>query len=87
MMRETFRKRLEVLEKAAAMANAPVQITSVSFVGVESTVARGRDFECWRLEGEDEDAFRARANDECRATNPRPPVVLVFHPEDLPHAT
>jgi hypothetical protein len=77
-MHEKFRKRLEILEEAAALANAPVQITSVGFVGVESTVARGRNFECWRCADEDEATFRARADSECRATNPRPPVVLVF---------
>ena len=62
--------------------------TSIVFVNAdgsqaESTVARGRDFECWRCEGEGLDAFQARADSECRATNPRPPVVLVFHDEEI----
>jgi hypothetical protein len=82
-MDEKFRKRLEILEEAAALANEPVRITSVSFVGVESTVARGRDFECVRLAGEDEATFRARASDECRAAaDPRLPQVLIFFGDD-----
>jgi hypothetical protein len=53
---------------------------------VEATVARGRDFECFRLTGEDLDIFQARADSACRATNPRGPVVLVFM-EEQPNAT
>jgi hypothetical protein len=51
-----------------------------SFVKVEATVARTADcdFEVFRLEGEDEDAFRARAHSECRAADPRPVQILIF---------
>ena len=51
MTHEAFRRRLEALEEARKLQDAPVQITHVNFVHadgspVESTVARGRDFEC-----------------------------------------
>jgi hypothetical protein len=91
MMHERVRQRLEVLE-ARALANAPVQIVHINFVGadkvrVEPTVARGRDFECFRLAGEDLDAFRARASLEARATAPPGPMVLIFPEEETSRAT
>ena len=79
MMHKSFRRRLEALEEVRKLQDAPVQIVHVGFVGVEPTVARGRDFECARLAGEDEATFRARASDECRAAaDPRLPQVLIF---------
>ena len=89
MMHEKFRKRLEVLEKAAALRDAPPHLISVGFAGVEPTVAWSGDFRCWRREGEDEDAFRIRAHAEARAADPRPPVqILIFSDKGISqHAT
>jgi hypothetical protein len=78
-MHEKFRKRLQVLEKAAALREAPPHLISVGFAGVEPTVAWTGDFRCWRREGEDEATFQARAHAEARAADPRPPVqILIF---------
>ena len=82
MMHEKFRKRLEVLEKAAALRDAPPHLISVGFAGVEPTVAWSGDFKCGRLEGEDEDSFRARAHSECHAADPRPVQILIFSDDD-----
>ena len=82
MMHEKFRKRLEVLEKAAALREAPPHLISVGFAGVEPTVAWSGDFRCWRREGEDEDRFMARAHAEARAVDPRPLQVLIFFSDD-----
>jgi predicted LPLAT superfamily acyltransferase len=85
-MHEKFRKRLEVLEKAAALRDAPPHLISVGFAGVEPTVAWSGDFKCFRLEGEDEDTFRGRAHAEARAVDPRPPVqILIFGDEEGDH--
>jgi predicted LPLAT superfamily acyltransferase len=83
-MHEAFRKRLQVLEKAAALREAPQHLISVGFAGVEPTVAWIGEFKCWRLEGEDEDAFRARAHSECRAADPRPVQILIFSDKEIP---
>jgi hypothetical protein len=82
-MHERFRRRLEVLEEARKLQDGPVQMRSIYFVDgdgtrVVPTMAWSGNFECWRREGEDELEFRARARAECRATNPRPPMVLIF---------
>jgi hypothetical protein len=62
-----------------------VQIVHINFMAadktlVDATVARtvDRSFECFRREGEDLNAFKSRATDEARATNPRGPMVLIF---------
>jgi predicted LPLAT superfamily acyltransferase len=83
-MHEAFRKRLQVLEKAAALREAPPHLISVGFAGVEPTVAWTGDFKCWRLEGEDEDGFVARAHAECRAADPRPVQILFFSDDPKP---
>jgi hypothetical protein len=83
-MHEAFRRRLEVLEDARALQDAPPQLISVGFINpdktpVDPTVARGRrDFECRRREGEEEAAFRSRAHCEARAADPRPPVQILI---------
>jgi hypothetical protein len=70
-MHDAFRKRLEVLEEAHRLANAPLQLINIRFANpdgtrVAPTVARGRDFECYRYDDEDADTFTSRANDEAR---------------------
>ena len=88
MTHESFKRRIASLEEARKQQDAPVQIVHINFVGadktpIESTVARGRDFECVRLAGEGLDAFRVRADSECRATaDPRLPQVLIFFGDD-----
>jgi hypothetical protein len=82
-MHEAFRKRLQVLEKAAALREAPPHLISVGFAGVEPTVAWSGDFRCWRREGEDEDRFMARAHAEARAVDPRPIQILIFSDKPL----
>jgi hypothetical protein len=86
MTHERFRRRLEVLEEARKLRDAPVHKISINFVEgdgarVEPTVAwtSGCSFETFRRDGEDEAAFRARAHAECRAADPRHPIqVLIF---------
>jgi hypothetical protein len=57
----------------------PHLICQSAVTPVIPTVAWTGNFVCWRLEGEDEDAFRARAHAECRAADPRHPIqVLIF---------
>jgi hypothetical protein len=80
---EKFRKRLEVLEKAAALANGPPQIINIGFINpdktrVDPTVAWIGDFKCQRCEGEEEAAFRARAHAEAQAADPGPLQILIF---------
>ena len=82
-MHEAFRRRLEALEEARRLQDGPPQMISIGFVNpdktpIAPTVAWTGDFKCWRLEGEDEDAFRARAHAECRAADPRPVQILIF---------
>ena len=84
-MHESFKRRLADLEEARRLRDAPPKLISIGFVNgdktpVEATVARTADcdFEVFRLEGEDEDAFRARAHSECRAADPRPLQILIF---------
>ena len=88
-MHEKFKRRLADLEEAAALANGPPQLISIGFVNpdktpVVPTVAwtANCDFECFRHEGEDEDAFRARAHSECRAADPRPIQILIFSDQE-----
>jgi hypothetical protein len=91
-MHEAFRRRIETLEEERKQQNEPVRITHVAFVHadgrqVEATVASGpANFVCHRGIGEELDAFKSRASDECRAASPRGPVVLVFM-EEQSHAT
>jgi hypothetical protein len=92
LMHEKFRKRLEVLEKAAALANRPPQIINIGFINpdktrVVPTMAWIGAFKCYRLEGEDEDTFRARAHAECRAADPRPVQILIFSDKEIPNET
>jgi hypothetical protein len=75
--------RLEAVEEAHRLANAPLSLINVIFVDrnrkpILPSVARGRDFECFRREEEDEETFRARANAEARLANPRGIQILVF---------
>jgi hypothetical protein len=65
-MRESLKRRIAKLEEARALANGPPQTISINFVcgdgtPVVPTVATTADckFECFRNEGEDEDAFAA----------------------------
>ena len=90
-MHEAFRRRLEALEEARRLQDGPPQMISIGFVNgdktpVIPTVAWTGNFECWRLEGEDEDAFRARAHSECRAADPRPVQILIFSDKEISHA-
>jgi len=89
-MHERFRRRLEVLEEARKLQDATQKIISIGFINpdktpVVPTVARTSDcdFECFRHEGEDEDAFRARAHSECRAADPRPVQILIFSDKEI----
>jgi hypothetical protein len=82
-MHEAFRKRLEALEEARKLQDAPPHLVSIGFVGVEPTVAWSGDFKCWRREGEDEDTFDARAHAECRAADPRPVQILIFSDKEI----
>jgi hypothetical protein len=66
----------------------PPQLISIGFINgdktpVIPTVAWTGNFECWRLTGEDEDAFRARAHSECRAADPRPVQILIFGDKEI----
>jgi hypothetical protein len=84
MTHEAFRRRLEALEEAHKLHDAPPQIINLGFVNPDKTrvvpkMAWIGDFKCYRGDGEDEDAFRARAHAEARAADPRPPVqILIF---------
>jgi hypothetical protein len=83
MRLEVFRRRLEALEEARKLQDAPPQLISVGFVNpdktpVEATVAWTNNFECWRLEGESADDFKHRAHAEARAADPRPVQILIF---------
>jgi hypothetical protein len=82
-MHEKFRKRLEILEEAAALANRPPHIISVGFPGVEPTIAWSGDFKCWRLDGEEEADFKSRAHSECRAADPRSVQILIFSDKEI----
>jgi hypothetical protein len=84
-MREMLLPRIESLEEAHRLAKGPPQTISINFVEgdgapVEPTVAWTADcsFETFRLDGEDELMFRARANAECCAADPRPLQILIF---------
>ena len=86
MTHEAFRRRLEALEEARKLRDGEPHMISIGFANgdgseVEPTVARTSDcdFECFRHEGEDEDAFRARAHSECRAADPHPIQILIFN--------
>jgi hypothetical protein len=73
---------LKTLEGIRKLQDGPVRL--ISFVHadgrpIEATVANGPGgFICRRAIGEELDAFKSRASDECRATNPRGPAILVF---------
>jgi hypothetical protein len=83
-MHERFRRRLEALEEIHKLRNAPVEIRHIAFIHpdgseVEATIASGPGgFVCRRVADEKLDDFKARADSECRATNPRGPAILVF---------
>jgi hypothetical protein len=84
-MHEKFRRRLADLEEAHRLASGPVQTINIGFRnGDGSKVAPmyaksiGTDFLCDRREGEDEDAFKARANTEALAADPGPLQILIF---------
>ena len=86
MTHEAFRRRLEALEEASKLRDGEPHMISIGFANddgseAEPIVARTDNFECWRHEGEDEDAFRARAHSECRAADPRPVQILIFSDE------
>jgi hypothetical protein len=91
-MHDAFRRRLEVLEEAHRLANGPVQIVNINFVcsdgtPVVPTVARGRNFECFRRDGEEETLFRARANAEARALANGLVQILIFgNRQEISHA-
>jgi hypothetical protein len=85
-MHKRFRERLEALEEARKLTDAPAEMRHICFVGrdrreVESTIAEGpRGFICRRNPGEELDAFKARADAECRAAHPRGLAILFFLP-------
>jgi hypothetical protein len=87
-MHEAFKRRVAALEEARKLQNGPPQMISINFVNPDKTpviptVAWTGDFKCWRLEGEDEDTFRARAHSECRAADPRPVQILIFSDKEI----
>jgi hypothetical protein len=51
-------------------------------VSAFETASGPANFVCHRAIGEELDAFEARADSECRATNPRGPAILVFRTEE-----
>jgi hypothetical protein len=81
-MREPLWRRLEALEEIRKRRNGAVPIRHIGFVDAygrpaEVAVAKGPGgFICRRAIGEELDAFRARAGEECRAS--RGPAILVF---------
>jgi hypothetical protein len=93
LMHEKFRKRLQTLEEAAALANRPPQIINIGLINpdktrVVPTMAWIGDFKCYRCSNEDEATFRARAHAEARAADPRPVQILIFSDDkEISHAT
>jgi hypothetical protein len=86
-MHESFKRRIAHLEEARALANGPPQTISINFVHgdgtpVVPTVARSGNSECYRNEGEEEAAFRARAHAEAREADPRPLQILIFSDQE-----
>jgi hypothetical protein len=91
-MHEKFRRRLEALEELAKLRSGPTQIRHIAFVRadgspVDATIARGpSNFICRRAIGEELEAFKSRASDECRAIRWRVPPILVFLTEEASDA-
>jgi hypothetical protein len=81
---KNFKRRLAVLEEAAKLRRGPTETRCIVFVGpdgreVEATFAKGPGgFVCHRGADEELAAFKDRADEECRATRPRVPPILVF---------
>jgi hypothetical protein len=86
MTRDGWKKRLQALEGARRMRDAPVEILHINFVRAdgtreEPTVACGPDdFVCERGADESVSDFEERADDECLDVRDRsmPPPILVF---------
>jgi hypothetical protein len=92
-MRETWWRRLEALEKARALRDAPLEVRYIGFVDrdgneIEPTFARGPgDFICHRAANETLADFSTRATAECLTAKPRVPVaILVFLTEEASDA-
>jgi hypothetical protein len=97
-MRENMWGRLEALEEARKLRDAPLLIRHINFIcadgsEVEATLAKGPDgFIRRRAIGEELDAFKARVDGECEAEyrigKLREPVILLFldeGPFDVPY--
>jgi hypothetical protein len=80
-MHERIRQRIEALEAERGLRGPVPHIVSITFPGMEMTVADGPGgFICRRLADESLTDFELRAEAECRAFNPYPriPPILIF---------
>jgi hypothetical protein len=83
-MRESWLRRLEALEEARKLQDGPLEITCINLIradGIPVEVTFASDlggFVCRRGVGEELDAFKSRASDECRAIRWRCVPILVF---------
>ena len=95
MMRETWWRRLEALEKSRRLRSLALESRHIIFVDsdgaeLQATIAKGPgNFVCHRRADEELVAFHDRVDDELRAFNPHPrvPPILVFmtsEPCDVP---
>jgi hypothetical protein len=88
-MHERFKQRLADLERG--LRDSVLPMVSIGFVNpdktpVEFRVAWSGDFKCWRREGEDEDAFEARAHAEALAADPHGQI-LIFSDKEISRAS